>query len=93
MKIEQNIDIQKSIEYIKRIYLYIYTLIYIAITSMDFIKNIVTHIHVFLLCFPYYENLYNKMCLYYIKINEEKNKTLSPDKELDNLVDIIKKLE
>lgn len=90
----ENIDLQKSISYIKSIYIYLYTLIYIFISIKDYVESGIYNIHVFLSTFPNYIILYNKVSLYYNTFQKvKKEETMSMEKEMDNIVDIIKKLD
>jgi len=90
----ENIDLQKSITYIKSVYMYLYTLIYIFISIKDYVESGLYNIHVFLSTFPHYMNLYNKVSLYYNTFQKvKKEETMSMEKEMDNIVDIIKKLD
>lgn len=90
----ENIDLQKSISYIKSIYIYLYTLIYIFISIKDYVESGIYNIHVFLSTFPNYMILYNKVSLYYNTFQKvKKEETMSMEKEMDNIVDIIKKLD
>lgn len=90
----ENIDLQKSISYIKSVYMYLYTLIYIFISIKTYIESGVNNVHLFLSTFPKYVILYNKVLLYYNTFkNVSKEETMPLDKEMDNIVDIIKKLD
>jgi len=90
----ENIDLQKSISYIKSIYIYLYTLIYIFISIKDYVESGIYNIHVFLSTFPNYMILYNKVSLYYNTFQKvKKEETMSIEKEMDSIVDIIKKLD
>lgn len=90
----ENIDLQKSIIYIKSIYMYLYTLIYIFISIKEYIESGLYNIHVMLSTFPNYMILYNKVSLYYNTFQKvKKEETMSMEKEMDNIVDIIKKLD
>ena len=90
----ENIDLQKSISYIKSVYMYLYTLIYIFISLKNYVESGIYNIHTFLSTFPNYMILYNKVSLYYNDFQKvKKDKSTSIQIEMDNIVDIIKKLD
>jgi len=90
----ENIDLQKTISYIKSIYIYLYTFVYIFISLKNYLESGLYNVHIFLSTFPNYVIFYNKVLLYYNNFQNVNKNSASPlEKEMDNIVDIIKKLD
>jgi hypothetical protein len=93
----ENIDIQKNISFIKNVYMYIYTFIYIFVRIQSLFNDSLIYIHNILTRFPNYVFLHDKVMLYYNNYlfpNKKDEKVpMDMEKEMDNIVDIIKKLE
>jgi len=87
----QNIDLQKAICFIKSIYIYLYTLIYIFVQLKMYIENGITMIHHNLKVYPYYMSMFNKVSKYYTNVFSYYKNDM--EREMDDISDIIKKLD
>lgn len=94
MKNSNNVDIQKAVDFIKSIYIYIYTVIYIFVELKMYVQKGLKTMHDGLKIFPYYMLFFNKVNLYYTNfLSNSVSKNCSIDKEMDDISDIIKKLD